>query len=494
MSGFPHTAYLYVSVLTEIALLAGCIFLFQRSRRIREMRDRQMREKEVLLGFLHDVGEVFADVESLDLNRLLERVLYYAMRTSHAGAGVVYMMDQENSVLRARAVAGIMPPLAGDIQADELETAVSKSQHLERLVMTQTIPRGRGMVGEVAAFNAPILIPDAERDPRVPRYHIDFLKIRSILLVPLRYQQHALGVMAVINRIDGEPFNHEHQNLLQSLADQASVTVHYLGLREALDAKRRIDHDLNVARHIQANLLPRQIPDVPGFEIGAFNIPALQIGGDYYDILWLDENHIGVAIADVSGKGVSGAILMSSCRSILRAQAPQCLSPAEVLKSLNLVMSEDVSEDMFVSMLYLVLDTRTHKIRMARAGHEKPLWFRSRSGDFDWVDSPGIAIGLSDVDVFDEMLKEITIELEPGDYLLLYTDGITEAMNAGSDEWGKENFLDSIRTSAPGGVRQMLSTVRQRIKRFMGDRQQYDDMTLVAVHATETTTPEGTTS
>lgn len=481
----PWTEHFTVVLLAvgDVLLAAAFLFIFKRSRRIRQARDRLMREKEVILGFVHDISEVFSDVDTIDLNRVLERVLYFAMRTSRAGAGAIYMLDANSGMLSARALAGIVPPLNGHLKEEDMEQSSSKSQRLERLVRTQTIKRGDGLIGEVADFGAPRLIPDAERDPRVPQYQTDFLKIHSLLAMPLIFQRTLLGVLVVLNPVDGTPFNHEHLNLLQSLSDQASVSIHYLGLSEALDAKRRMDHDLSVARHIQANLLPRHIPEVAGYELAAFNLPAMQIGGDYYDMLELDDRHLGIAVADVSGKGVSGAILMSSCRSILRVQARQSLEPAEVLRQLNRVMSPDVSEDMFVSILYMVLDTQTGCLRLARAGHEKPLWFRGGGREAEWLDSPGIAIGLADDIAFDAVLKEITIDLEPDDFLFAYTDGITEAMNAGSDEWGAENFLETVEYAPRDRAETALNAVKQQVLKFMGNRQQYDDMTLVALHA-----------
>jgi hypothetical protein len=144
-----------------------------------------------------------------------------------------------------------------------------------------------------------------------------------------------LGVLVVVNRTDGRAFDETDENLLQALADQASASVHYVGLRGALDEKQRIDHDLGVARRIQTSLLPDQLPHPPGVELAAFNEPAQQIGGDYYDVVEIDEKHLGIAVADVSGKGIGGAMLMSVCRSVLRAQAPGNSEPrgrAEVVE------------------------------------------------------------------------------------------------------------------------------------------------------------------
>ena len=471
-----------LSAVIELVLAAAAVFLFFRLRALRRERDELLQEKEVIFGFVHDVAEVFADAGNVDLDQMLKRVLFYALRTTRAGAGAIYLFEPGGQLLQCRAISGIFPPLLGGVDTG-LERAMSKSQHVEHLVKTKYIHRGEGLVGEVADFGNAILIGDAEPDPRVPRYELDFLKIHSLLLVPMRFHQKVLGVLAVVNRVDGTPFIQSDLNLLQSLADQASVSVHYAGLRETLDEKHRIDHDLSVARRIQMSLLPKALPKVAGVELSAFNYPAQEIGGDYYDFVQVDDQHLGIAIADVSGKGIVGAIMMSVCRSVLRAHAPRNRSPAQVLRLLNQVLSQDVSEDMFVSMLYMVLNTATRELVVARAGHERPILSSGDGSGFTIIDSPGIAIGISDTATFERVLQEVTIPLQAGDVVVAYTDGVTEGMNPQGEEWGVDNFLDAIRIAAEEGAHSVLNNVRQRLERFVGSRPQYDDMTLLALRA-----------
>jgi sigma-B regulation protein RsbU (phosphoserine phosphatase) len=185
-------------------------------------------------------------------------------------------------------------------------------------------------------------------------------------------------------------------------------------------------------------------------------------------------------IADVSGKSIGGAMLMSVCRSVVRAQAPGAMSPAELLRSVNRVISRDISEDMFITMVYIVLNTVTHKMTLARAGHEKPMLVRA-GRPVEYLDSNGIAVGLADPKLFDELISEVSIDLQPDDMLIAYTDGITEAMNTTREEWGQKSFADTCVTSSPEGAHSLVNHVRQRIQRFVGEHPQYDDMTLLAM-------------
>ena len=463
----------------QLVLLALAVYFFLRTRRLRLELEQLRQERAVIFGFVHDVGEVFSGSEEVDMDLLLKRVLFYALRTTRAGAGAIYLFEPGGRQLRARVVSGIFPPLAGD-RVQGLDTAASKSQYIEQLVKGRRIERGEGLVGTVADLGTAILIEDAERDPRVPGHEQDLLRIRSILLIPMRFQRSTMGVLAVVNRVDGKPFIQADLNLLQALADQASVSVHFTSLREALEAKQRLDRDLEAARRIQEMLLPKELPRIEGVELAAFNDPAFEIGGDYYDCLRVGEHHLGLAIADVSGKGIGGAIMMSVCRSILRAEAPRHTGPGAVLRRLNEILSPDVTEDMFVSLVYMVLDLRTRELTVARAGHERPLWWRARDGELRVLDSPGIGVGIAG-DAFDRALREDNIQLEKGDVVVAYTDGITEALNAAGEEWGQGRLFETLKQAAPEGAHSVLTNVRQRVERFVGQRPQYDDMTLLAL-------------
>lgn len=467
-----------VLFLSYAGLFAVCLYIFFRYMRARRQRDLLRQEKEVIFGFMHDVGEVFSNVGEVSPDHLLTRVLFYALRTSHATAGAVYLFEGASDEMRARAVSGVFPPLTERVDS-AVDSAGSKSRYIEQIIRARTVRRGEGLIGHVADLGAPVLIPDGEADGRVPQHQSEFLRVRSALLVPMRYQQQVLGVLAVVNRVDGRAFTESDESLLQALADQASASVYYAGLRDTLAEKKRIDHDLAVARQIQSSLLPKDLPELPGLEVAAFNEPARQIGGDYYDFVLVDAHHVGIAIADVAGKGIGGALLMSICRSVLRAQALGNLSPAAVLRALNRVMNKDISDDMFVTVLYMILDLETMELKLARAGHERPLLITG--GEAKPVESSGAAIGMVDDETFDAILQEASVQLQSGDVLIAYTDGITDAMNAAGDEWGFERFVEVCRRMAPQGPHSVLNHVREDLRKFVGEHAQYDDMTLLAV-------------
>lgn len=480
MEYFVPALLLMFNLLLEVAMVVAIAYLIKRGNNYKAHRNRLLREKEVMFNYVHDVGEAFADAENIDLDSFLERVLFYSMRTTKAASGAIYMNAAGSENMRCHAVAGVFPPLAGDFAA-LLEQARSKSDYLKESVRATPVRKGEGVIGEAADFGISILIADAERDARIPHYDAEYLRIRSVLLVPMRFRSTVLGVLAVVNRTDGNPFSRENQNLLEGLAAQASASAHFISLRETIEAQKRMEHDLNVARNIQMSLLPKNIPQVPGYNIAAFNRPALAIGGDYYDVIEVDEHHLGLAIADVSGKGIPGAILMSSCRSVLRAQAKDNLDAVAVLREINRAMSSDIAHEMFISMLYMILNTQTGKLSICRAGHEPPLVWRSEKGEIETPTCSGMAIGLADGEIFDRNLEQTELHLASGDCVVAYTDGISEAMDPNHNEWGIEALHSVIRSTAIENASSILENITSRVDEFTLGSEQYDDMTMLVL-------------
>lgn len=477
-----NTSFLSSAVLPW--LWAACawavvVIVLLHLRRLAHQRDRLQREKDAVYNFVHDVSEAFSGPGETRVDFLLKRTLFYAQQAARAGAGAVYFIADDAWTLTARAIAGMFPPLVHGWEGAP-EDATDLFQRLHERVRAQTVRRGEGLIGVVAETGLPLLIEDAERDPRLPRFVPEALRVRSLLLLPMRFHQSVMGVLALVNRIDETPFIQADLNLLQGLADQASVTLYYARFNEELEKKKTLDDDLQVARRVQNALLPKRIPTLPGLELAAFSVPAREIGGDYYDFTFIDETHVGVAVADVSGKGITGAMFMGLCRSALHTHAPGRLSPAAVLKAINRTLAGDIQEDMFISMLYAILDTRTFDLTLARAGHTKPL-IVSAGGAVAPHDARGIALGMADPDTFDTRLEESRLTLRPGDTWIAYTDGVLEALNDRQEEWGLTRLRSVVREETAAGAQAIVDRVRQELLAFVGDVAQYDDMTLVVM-------------
>lgn len=211
------------------------------------------------------------------------------------------------------------------------------------------------------------------------------------------------------------------------------------------------------------------------------NIPARYVSGDYYDYITVDEHRVGIAIADVSGKGVPASLIMAMCRSVIRSQAPNTLSSAEVLRRVNSQLYPDIKEDMFISMAYLILDTKHGSATLARAGHDAPLIYRADTQKVEKLTPKGMALGIDSGEVFDTVCADFSFRLNPNDCLLLYTDGATEALEETGQEFGMPRLTQGLQTSAVEGAAGIVKRITEDLKGFAGNYPQHDDITLIAI-------------
>ena len=232
-------------------------------------------------------------------------------------------------------------------------------------------------------------------------------------------------------------------------------------------------------------LLPRRATAFGGLDLDARYAPAQKVGGDLYDIFALSETRLGLAVADVSGKGIPASLLMAICRTNLRQIAPRHTSPAGVLVELNRVLAADIHGGLFVTMLYAVINVASHEVTFARAGHELPLFARRDPATGlhrgDYVGSEGMPLGMVPDEIFASAITDHTERFAPGDVLVLYTDGITEAPNEEDREFSGARLADAVRILHNRTARELNDGILERVQRFTGDTPQRDDFTLVTV-------------
>jgi len=251
-----------------------------------------------------------------------------------------------------------------------------------------------------------------------------------------------------------------------------------LSLRRAQDElveKQLLKQELNIAQEIQQGLLPKKIPVVPGYELAAFYAPAKEVGGDLYDFLRIDDARLGLVVADVSGKSVPGSLGMTMARSVLRAQALSGRGVGETLHKTNEVIQPDIRRGMFVTMFYAVLNASENTLTCANAGHNAA--FLARGGKVLEIAPEGIALGLVPAHQF--YVDELVVGLEAGDLLALYTDGVTEAMNAANEEYGDDRFKAALARAAGLPLERALQALLDDVKAFVAGAPPHDDITLV---------------
>jgi phosphoserine phosphatase RsbU/P len=236
--------------------------------------------------------------------------------------------------------------------------------------------------------------------------------------------------------------------------------------------------ELGVAREIQMSLLPATLPDVPGIELAARGIPAKEIGGDFYDVVMLPGQKTGLIIADVSGKGVPAALFMAVSRTVLRATAAWHTRPHDAIRDANAMIAADAGSGMFVTLFFGVYDAQVRQLTYVNAGHNPPILFR-HNGLTEELPGTGIALGVLEETEYDER----SVSLSPGDLLVLYTDGVTEAVNATDEQFGTERLVDTVRAMQGKTAADVLERIVERVSSFSGPTPQYDDVTLMILRA-----------
>jgi phosphoserine phosphatase RsbU/P len=469
--------------LAAVALAVG-VWHYRRTALDLVHRHEEFRkQRDAAVDLLNRIG--LSINATSDLDGALETITEYIVESTGAEAGAIYLLDATGRTLQARTVHGLFPPMHQARGADR-----TKHKYREERIKQEKVNIGEGIIGFVAKAGESLLISDALSDPRTPKASEDFLQVRSMMAAPLRTRQRIMGVFAVVNKKGPTAFGDPDLRLLEQLAVQAALTVDIVCLYERQAAQQRIEQELHLAQEFQKMLLPSVLPKAEGLDIAGFSKPAQEVGGDYYDVFWVQPPaYLGVVIVDVAGKGIPGALVMAIFRSVLRAEAPGAMSPREVLKRVNRRILEDTKENMFVTVLYGIINVPTRRIRIVRAGHE-PMIVCTASGETRECMPEGIAVGMVEDEMFD-VLEEHEIDLKDGDTAILYTDGAIEAVNAQWEEYGSDRFLEGIRGRAARSAEQQIQGILEDIQGFTGGIPQQDDITLMAVRIGSNT--DGTT-
>src|SRR5215204_3545359 len=305
------------------------------------------------------------------------------------------------------------------------------------------------------------------------------------VVVPLVSQGELIGLLNLGPRLSQQEYSADDRKLLNDLATQTAPAVQVAQLvrqqQQQAQERERIEQELRVARLIQQTLLPKHVPELPGYQLAAYYQPAREVGGDFYDFLELDNGHFGLVVGDVTDKGVPAAIVMATTRTMLRASAQRLDSPAEVLRQVNDVIVPDIPPNMFITCLYAILDTRSGKLHCANAGHDLPyLRHKGRPGDASELRATGMLLGLMPGMFYEE--KEAV--LEEGDSILFYSDGLVEAHDPHHEMFGFPR-LQGFVGAHPGGAT-MIDFLLKELARFVGDGwEQEDDITLVTLERSE---------
>jgi serine phosphatase RsbU (regulator of sigma subunit) len=355
----------------------------------------------------------------------------------------------------------------GGVPQDEVPTSISRS-----------------IVDYVLGQKKAVLSQDAGADKNLPSSaSISDLKIRSVMCVPLLTPDNkAIGIIQ-LDTSDRRQFNEDDLDLLTAVASQAAISIQNASALELLLERERLNRDLKIAEQVQKKFIPQSLPTLPGYEFFAFYKPTYEIGGDYYDFVPLSGDRMAVAVADVSGKGVAAALMMAKFSGDTRYCILTENSPAATATRLNSLLSATGIEDKFITLGLCVLDAPTGKLTLTSAGHT-PVIIRHADGTAEEVgeEVSGVPLGIMD----DSVYQQTEIQLNDGDVVVLYSDGVTDARSPAEELYDSKSNHRLIKRVAQtsGGPSAIGRAILQEIREFSAGHSQADDITLVCLGPT----------
>ena len=338
-------------------------------------------------------------------------------------------------------------------------------------------PEGTPLLERVTASSQPLTVSRGEAARLLPPGWAEALEFDALSALPLRVRDKLLGVLLAGWADDAQPLLGRRMSILQGIANQTSLAIEADQLYQQAVQQERVQREIELARSIQESFLPECCPVIPGWQVAAEWRAARGVGGDFYDFIRPDAHHLGVVIADVSGKGVAAALYMALSRTAMRTAALGTSSPAATLRRANRILMEDERSGMYVSVFYGLVDLDSGLMTYARAGHNPPLLIRAADGSITTLNPPGIVLGV----VESPEIAEETVALAPGDVLVAYTDGVTEAVDEENQEFGEERLQQVLTRATEHTAGSLIELIDAGVRVFTGEREQFDDMTLVVL-------------
>lgn len=431
------------------------------SKKQHDLLQHKITQLEARIHSLSGLMEVSAIFNStLDLDELLGLVMEKAQSVMHAEASSVMLINPETNRLECKIALGEV----GDQVANVLQ-----------------LEKGQGVAGWVWQQGESLMVPDVSQDPRFFRQmdQTSGFQTKTILAAPLIAKDRIIGVAEVINRSDGRQFDEHDQELFIAFCRHVALAIENARIHQLALQQLRMQQQLDSAKIIQQSFMPQILPGgtAAHYKLAARNLQATSVGGDFYDAIELPGERLGLIIGDVSGKGVPAALYMARLMSDLRLYASRGTNPDELLSNMNESLTVRSRQGMFVTVEYVIIDTETGHVVMANAGHLPMLWISPQQGKTCWLNnSAGIPLGILPQQKFDTA----EFDLNSGDFIVLFTDGIVEARNPEGQALGLER-LSNIAMNHPDAealLQQILRTVTEHMQHVS----QQDDITALVFH------------
>ena len=408
------------------------------------------------LGVLYESARVVASGE--ELSKSFDNILDLLRQQFKFDLCVVRILDESRQILVVRSQKGM------------------SSEHLGESERGLTLD---SYIGEAFLTNSVVVVNDTDFMEKAHSAQLIHREgIKSFAHSPITIEGQPIGVLSAFSRSAKGIFTDEFVALFGSLAGQIGVACRNARQTERLISAREQERELQIAKQIQAGLLPSKVPQIPGIALAGVCVPAHQVGGDYYDYLQRAENLLDLVIADVSGHNVGAALLMAETRTFIQARAQGIHRASDIMAALNEFFYEDLTRaELFITMFYAIFDASRRRLSYASAGHNMPLLWRKSSNRCEQLDAEGLILGIKRGVHFEEKQAQ----LQPGDVLLLYTDGITEAENQEGGFFGEARLIDLFSEHHQLPPRQIIEILLEQVRDFSGVQHFNDDVSLVVM-------------
>lgn len=321
----------------------------------------------------------------------------------------------------------------------------------------------------------PLVSNDMSQDPKFSGVKIDGEQ-RSLVCVPLLVKNRLVGILAVFNKKDKKEFSEDDKRLLSIIAAQSGQILENARLAEQERSLLSMQEQVRLASNIQMELLPKKAPEIPGYQIAGKSIPAQVVGGDYFVFIAIDEEHLAICLGDVTGKGLPASLLMANTQATLRGQTLLTTSAKECIVRSNKLLYESTSDEKFVTLFYGILDFKNHQLCFSNAGHDNP-YLLSEGQEPRRLKTGGVVLGIMDSFPYEEEV----VPLNPGDTLVVYSDGIPEAMNAQQELFSDTKLGALLQQHQSLPAAELIDTIIAAAKAHAGGWPQSDDMTIFVV-------------
>ena len=402
------------------------------------------------LSILNDLALTIGS--SVDSQEMIQKLVDRLMRAVNAEQAVVTLVDT-NSV---------------DPMKTNVRVMTGSDTPIYRL--------NEAFLGWMYLNKKPLVLNDPSNDERFKGLKWDET-IRSLACVPLLLKSELMGMLTVFNKKSDGGFSAEDQRLLPIIAAQSAQILENARLSKQ---SASMQEQVRLASVIQNKLLPHSPPVIDGYDIAGKSVPAQEVGGDYFDFIATTGDRYAVCLGDVSGKGLPASLIMANMQATLRAQAMTDATASECIERSNTLMYRSLDDERFVTLFYSVLDVSTHELTFCNAGHENPFVFTGRGPEPDRLETSGIALGVLD----NRTYSERTIGLEPGDVLVVFSDGITDATNKAGELFGYERLQSVVAANRNEPAAVLVSKIIDTVNDHVNGAPQVDDLTLVVVKRT----------